>query len=43
MMGWCPDSNAFATKRMMVTLPSDEVYGMKDQNINFSFHFTRQV
>ncbi len=27
MMGWCPNSNGFATKRVMVTLPSDEGYG----------------
>ncbi len=26
MMGWCPDANALETKRVLITLPSDEEF-----------------
>jgi len=30
-MGWCPDTNSFATKRVLFTLPSEEEFPMDEK------------
>jgi len=31
VLGWCPDTNSFATKRVLVTLPFDEEFPMDEK------------